>query len=228
MLDLAPQRKFHPELQKSVSFSKWKGEEDDHPLVRNVEGTKKTEEYDERKEKRASSPTESQKAKLETLRAAVKSDLRRAIMKRTHSPDSSGDAVGAFLKNNFPSASQKLMSLEVESQDLSVMTPSSYESNGSWKDDLSESFAGKETEFSVDGLDWEDLDATDDDGALTVDSQSTTGCLKPAWSMQPLDTFSDGAESEQQLVKLMGECPDKNDHRFYRHKSLGVSGGKRD
>ena len=211
VLDLSPKRKFDRELQKSMSFRNWKPDIDDHPLIC------QTESFSSQKgeTKRAASPTDSQKAKLESLRAAVKNDLRRAIMKRAHSPDSARGHTEAFIikKKDITScfeASQKLLSLG-DNDDHSLDVPPSMTSRYSvddedvafsWdEDDDSLLFSDDGKALLLDDLEWDDLE---DDQIATPDVQDSIGRLRNTWSMQPLEHSSDGDPDKPQLLTLTG------------------------
>lgn len=194
-----------------MSFNNWK-EEDNHPLVHEVESITTAQIAEE--EKRTSSPTESTKAKLDSLRDIVKSDLYRVMIKRAHSPDSARARKGAYFKKRgypFPSLSKFIQ--EEESEDMTSQG-SFIENMSPWKDD--DSFA----------LSDEDLDSVQiDEDLVFSDFGSGTEPLKKAWSTDPLDEFHEGTpKSKQQLLQMMDETSDYHDYHHYGCKSMGVRG----
>lgn len=201
VLDLAPQRKFRPELQKSMSFNNWKADEEGHPLVCDAEPLAKVQSGDA---KRSLSPTDSQKEKLESLRAAVKSDLRRVMMKRTHSPDSAGIHTSAFVKKrNYPMLPNPRTILpDDDSEDYSRCATEEVVSP--WNDSES---------VSLSDDDLEDYQWEDDSRLISPDSSFS----RETWSMQPLDDLSDGPRSEMQMVKFVGNASDYR--RPHPHKN---------
>jgi len=194
VLDLAPERKFKRELQKSMSFNNWRADEEGHPLVCEAET------------KRSLSPTESQKEQLESLRAAVKSDLRRVMMKRGHSPDSAKVCTSAFMKKrNYP----MFMGPKIKLPDDDSEDTSRYETqDGASPWNESESISLSDDDLLDDY--WDGSDPR----LISPGSQTETEISKDAWSMQPLDEF--GEKTQSKKLHFMGTANQRHNHPYKR------------